>query len=79
MLARLESAPDAMDRLKNALSTNPALAVIAERHSTYYEHSSAPNAILFSAVAYAVGGIMALGALFGALNTMYAAVAARSR
>ena len=77
VLARLERAPASIDRLKAALTTNPALSVIAERHSTYYEHFSAPNAILFSAVAYVVGGIMALGALFGALNTMYAAVSAR--
>jgi putative ABC transport system permease protein len=79
VLARLAPGPGAMERLKNALTGNPALSVIAERHSTYYEHFSAPNAILFSAVAYVVGGIMALGALFGALNTMYAAVSARSR
>jgi putative ABC transport system permease protein len=79
VLARLESDPGAMDRLKNSLTGNPALSVIAERHSTYYEHFSAPNAILFSAVSYVVGGIMALGALFGALNTMYSAVSARSR
>jgi putative ABC transport system permease protein len=79
VLARLESAPDSMDRLKNALITNPALSVIAERHSTYYEHFSAPNAILFSAVSYVVGGVMAIGALFGALNTMYSAVGARAR
>jgi len=79
VLARLAPGPGAMELLKNALTGNPALSVIAERHSTYYEHFSAPNAILFSAVAYVVGGIMALGALFGALNTMYAAVSARSR
>ena len=79
VLARLDSAPDSMDRLKNSLTSNPALSVIAERHSTYYEHFSGPNATLFSAVAYTVGGIMAIGALFGALNTMFAAVSARAR
>jgi putative ABC transport system permease protein len=30
-------------------------------------------------VAYVVGGIMAIGAIFGALNTMYSAVSTRSR
>ena len=79
VLARLDNAPDSMDRLRNALVANPALSVIAERHSTYYEHFTQANATLFSAVAYAVGGMMAIGALFGALNTMYAAVSARSR
>jgi putative ABC transport system permease protein len=79
VLARLDAAPGAMETLRNALTTNPALSVIAERHSTYYEHFSAVQATLFRAVAYVVGGIMALGALFGALNTMYAAVSARAR
>jgi putative ABC transport system permease protein len=79
VLARLEPSPDSMDRLKHALTGNPALSVIAERHSTYYEHFSAPNAILFSAVSYVVGGIMALGAALGALNTMYSAVSARQQ
>ena len=79
VLARLAPDPDAMDRLKNSLTSNPALSVIAERHSTYYEHFSAPNAILFNDVSYVVGAIMALGALFGALNTMYSAVATRTR
>jgi putative ABC transport system permease protein len=79
VLARLDSTPNSMDILKSALTGNPALSVIAERHSTYYEHFSAVQATLFRAVAYVVGGIMALGALFGALNTMYAAVSARRR
>ncbi|HWC63226.1 MAG TPA: ABC transporter permease, partial [Rhizomicrobium sp.] len=70
--------PNSMDTLKAALTSNPTLSVIAERHSTYYEHFSAPNATLFNAVSYVVGGIMALGALFGALNTMYSAVSARA-
>jgi putative ABC transport system permease protein len=33
---------------------------------------------LFSVIAYFVGGIMAVGAMFGALNTMSSAVTARS-
>jgi putative ABC transport system permease protein len=34
---------------------------------------------VISVIAYVVGGIMAVGALFGALNTMYSAVSARAR
>ena len=52
--------------------------MIAERHSDYYQHLSGPNAILFAAVASMTGGIMALGAMFGALNIMVAAVSART-
>jgi putative ABC transport system permease protein len=79
VLARLESAPDAMDRFKAALTGKPALSVIAERHSTYYQHLAGPNALVFHFVAFATGGIMALGAMFGALNILYAAVNARTR
>jgi putative ABC transport system permease protein len=78
VLARLDDAPGAMDVLKKARTGNPALSVIAERHSDYYQHLSGPNVILFAAVAYMTGGIMALGAMFGALNIMYAAVSART-
>jgi putative ABC transport system permease protein len=52
--------------------------VRAERQSDYYERTSEDNAAFFRAIGYAVGGIMALGVLFGALNTMYSAVAART-
>jgi putative ABC transport system permease protein len=77
VMARLEDAPDAMDRLKAALAANLALPVIAERQSEYYEHLSADDRILFNAVAYMTGAIMALGAMFGALNIMLGAVRAR--
>jgi putative ABC transport system permease protein len=79
VLARLDNAPDALDRFKAALTGNPALSVIAERHSTYYEHLSGTDAMLFSAVAYTAGGIMAMGAMFGALKILYAGVSARTR
>jgi len=79
VLARLDRSPDSLDDLKKSLSGNPALSLIIERHSTYYQHLSGPNAILFAAVAYGTAGIMAIGAMFGALNIMYAAVSARTR
>jgi putative ABC transport system permease protein len=65
--------------LQRALAARPALAVRAERQSEYYERTSEDNLTFFHAVAYAVGGIMALGALFGALNTLYSAVDARTQ
>jgi putative ABC transport system permease protein len=79
VIARLERTPDAMNKLKAALAANPALPVMAESQSTYYEHISADNRALFSAVAYATGGIMALGAVFGALNIMVGAVRVRQQ
>ncbi len=79
VLARLEAGPNSMDRFDAALKQNPALAVMAERHSTYFDHVSRPDARAFSAVAYTTGGILAIGAMFGALNLMYAAVGARTQ
>jgi putative ABC transport system permease protein len=69
---------DSLATLEQALTANPALAVRAERQSDYYVRTSQDTAAFFRAVAYAVGGIMALGAFFGALNTMYSAVTART-
>ena len=61
---------------------NPALVVSAERHSDWYTEALQPVDRLhgfLTGVAYAVGGLMAIGALFGCLNTMYAAVSTRGR
>jgi putative ABC transport system permease protein len=78
VIVRLTSR-DALATLNQALAANPALGVSAVRHSDWYAKVADSNTGLFAALAYIVGGIMAVGALFGCLNTMYAAVAARSR
>jgi putative ABC transport system permease protein len=78
VLVRLASM-DSINVLKNALTANPALSVIVERHSDYYKHFTAALSGTFTAIAYFVGAIMAIGAVFGALNTMYSAVSARAR
>jgi putative ABC transport system permease protein len=78
VLARLDDAPDAMDKLKAALAANPALQVMVERQSEYYKKISADyGGALFDTIAYMTGGIMALGAMFGALKIMLGAVSAR--
>jgi putative ABC transport system permease protein len=78
VIARLDG-PNGLETLQRALAARPQLGVRAERQSDYYERTSQDTAGFFHAVAYAVGGTMALGALFGALNTMYAAVGARTQ
>jgi putative ABC transport system permease protein len=78
VIVRLDG-PNGLKALQQALAARPRLAVRAERQSEYYQRTSQDTAGFFHAVAYAVGGIMALGALFGALNTMYSAVGARTR
>jgi putative ABC transport system permease protein len=79
VILRLDSAPDSLARLKDFLTTNPSLAVTVERHADYYRHFTEATVAFFDGATYTVGAIMAIGALFGALNTMYAAVAARGR
>jgi len=68
----------AFEDFRAALTGNPALAVEVLRESDYYLHQSRDFTRLITLIAYLVGGIMAIGAVFGALNTMYAAVSARA-
>lgn len=74
----LQSA-DAFDRFKAALTTDPTLKVSVERETEYYAAQSRNLSKLLNLLAYFVGGIMALGASFGAINTMYTAVSTRTR
>jgi putative ABC transport system permease protein len=73
----LESA-DAFAEFKRALTSNPALAVDAMREADYFRQQSQAFSQLLSIVAYLIGGIMAVGAVFGALNAMYSAVSTRT-
>jgi putative ABC transport system permease protein len=69
---------DSFDGFKTALTTNPTLSVDVTREPEYYASLSASLNKVLTFVGYVVGSIMAVGALFGALNTMYSAVSARS-
>ncbi|HKQ46036.1 MAG TPA: ABC transporter permease [Rhizomicrobium sp.] len=78
ILVRLAS-QESFDAFKKALTTNPALSVTVERHSDWYAKFSSQSTRFLVLMAYVVGIIMAIGALFGCLNTMYAAVSTRAR
>ena len=78
VLVRLTS-PAAYAGFKAAIARNGTLQVSVERETDYYLRTTAQFSGFLNAIAYMIGGIMALGAIFGALNTMYAAVAARAR
>jgi putative ABC transport system permease protein len=73
----LESA-DSFAQFKAALTGNPALAVDAMREANYFRQQSHAFSQLVSVVAYLIGGIMAVGAVFGALNALYSAVSTRT-
>jgi putative ABC transport system permease protein len=69
--------PDYLGQFQDTLNRDPSLSVDALPEPDYLAMVSKPMHRLLKTVAYAIGGIMAIGALFGALNTMYSAVAAR--
>jgi len=68
----------AFDAFKDQLTTDPTLSVDVKRETDYYAEQSKQLSKLLFFVAYIVGGIMAVGAVFGALNTMYSAVSSRA-
>jgi putative ABC transport system permease protein len=74
----LLTSPASFDQFKNALTSNPALAVDVSRETDFFAAQSKPLNDFLTSIAYVVGGIMGLGAMFGALNTMYSAVSIRS-
>ncbi|HMM77503.1 MAG TPA: ABC transporter permease [Gammaproteobacteria bacterium] len=69
----------AFTALRAALAGDPRLEVDVQRTRTYYATQSQRLKRLIEVLATTVAAIMAVGATFGALNTMYAAVAARRR
>jgi len=75
---RLASAAN-FEQFKAALTTNPTLSVSVDRESDYYRREGEESGEIFGLVTTVVGSIMALGALFAALNTMYSAVSSRAR
>jgi putative ABC transport system permease protein len=74
----LLTAPEAFNQFKTALTSNPTLAVDVLRENDYLAVQARDLNRFLTIVAYLVGGVMGLGALFGALNTLYSAVSTRS-
>jgi ABC-type lipoprotein release transport system permease subunit len=61
------------------IRTQPNLQHQAVEERKYYEDQAGPLATVLRQLAGFVAAIMAVGAVFGAMNTMYAIVAARTR
>jgi putative ABC transport system permease protein len=73
------SDPQTFDAFKAALEANPQLKVDVDTTLNYFSKQSEGTTKTIRAIGITVGLIMAIGALFGALNTMFAAVASRAR
>ena len=74
----LES-PDAFQAFKDALTSDPRLEVSVERESDFYAAQSKYLTNFVQIFGGVLGVLMGLGAVFGAILTMYSAVAARTR
>ena len=76
--ARLGNAED-FDAFKDRLTSDPQLEVEVLQESAYYAAQSQAFTFFITLLGGLVGGLMGIGAIFGALNTMYTAVSSRSR
>lgn len=75
----LLDSPQAFNRFKDALTSDPRLDVEPKRFKTYVEGQTKQITTILNFVGYFVGVVMAVGAVISALNTMYSAVDARVR
>ena len=73
------TSPDAFQQFKDALIADPRLNVDVWREVDYYAKQSTNMTSLITVLGGLVAAIMAIGAVFGALNTMYSAVSERGR
>jgi putative ABC transport system permease protein len=78
VLTKLDS-PASFDQFKDWLTSNPQLNVQVQRESDYYAAQSRVMTGLIRSIGYTVAVLMGVGAVFGAILTMYTAVATRSR
>jgi putative ABC transport system permease protein len=62
----------------HALNGIPASTIEARGEQEYFASQSQPLNRLLELIAWLIGGIMAVGAVFGALNTLYSAVSVRA-
>jgi putative ABC transport system permease protein len=73
------ASPDSFQQFKDAVVSDPRLNVDVTREIDYYSKQSTRLTTLITVLGGLVAAIMAIGAVFGALNTMYSAVAERGR
>ena len=73
------TSPAAFQQFKDAVTADPRMNVDVWREIDYYAKQSTTMTRLITVLGGFVAAIMAIGAIFGALNTMYSAVAERGR
>ena len=78
VLVRLDST-DSFTAFRDWLTSNPQVNVQVRRETEYYAQQSRALSSLIQGVGFGIAGLMGIGAVFGAILTMYTAVSTRSR
>ena len=78
VFAKLDS-PASLDTFRNWLTTNPQLNVVVKRETDYYAEQTEVMTQLINGIGYTIALLMGIAAVFGAILTMYTAVATRTR
>lgn len=78
VLAQLDSS-ESLTMFSDWLTTNPQVNVMIRRENEYYATQSRALTRLIQTIGYTIAGLMGIGAVFGAILTMYTAVATRAR
>ena len=78
VLAQLDSA-DSFDAFSDWLTSNPQVNVTVRRENEYYAAQSTAMTTLIRTIGFGIAALMGIGAVFGAILTMYTAVATRAR
>ena len=78
VLVQLDST-DAFDTFRDWLTSNPQVNVSIRRENEYYTAQSVAMTRLIRSIGFGIAGLMGIGAVFGAILTMYTAVATRAR
>lgn len=78
VVAKLD-ATDTFDTFRDWLTANPQLNVQVRRETEYYAQQSRALSSLIRTVGFGIATLMGIGAVFGAILTMYTAVSTRSR
>jgi putative ABC transport system permease protein len=73
------ASPEAFDGYKRAIEGNRQLGLAAERETTYYEKQSEGSSAFIVGMGGTIAFFFSLGAMIGAMITMYSAVANRRR
>ncbi len=73
------ASPGAFTGFKDSLTSDPRISAAVYRQEDYYAEQSSAVTRLVTTLGYLIASLMAVGAVFGALNTMYNSVSARAR